>query len=360
MEKLINGYKYNEYKKYIANDMKKKYDLSEDAKRFIQYNYDYLIELYGTITPTNEEYEKIYIDEMKIGYKEYLKEEIILKIKEIFKDTNLNFKIDELNKLKDIITYTEKGYNLSNIEIIKIILYSKNETYRDILLNYLSNTNLNKELIIELIRPISNILIKDLLEDEGSNYLIPYYNKCFNYLENEDIEGNKDETENYYEQTRSNYKITCNTFYIKEMEHFFQNVLIKYLDKLDDENLHIIYNIKKYSLDTCPEATGYTWVKDVYGEVGYDVLDDGENRECACCSYHREYRRQLVGTKKINTINMNCKDVLDNKKNITLVLDMFINNNINYKKLFYSNANEYLIDLLKCKDNIVNKTLIKK
>ena len=128
-----------------------------------------------------------------------------------------------------------------------------------------------------------------------------------------------------------------------EFEYFFQDLIIKCLQHLDNENLDTLLRIKDYSLNNIPPATGKSWRKNIYIEQDRSY----------CYNGHLVHATETVFDRyeEGDNINFNIKKIYDEQKAIINIFRMYLDNNFDYKELLYLNCSDICIELIEVINN---------
>ena len=116
-------------------------------------------------------------------------------------------------------------------------------------------------------------------------------------------------------------------------------------DMLNDKTIELLCRIKECSLNYIPEVAGSINREDIYETVSYDVGD--YDREAACCpGCYTVYDERKIGSKNVSTLDFKEDNFPKIKELIESIFKMFIDDNIDYKKLMEYSENGLVLEIL--------------
>ena len=349
----------------------KRHFKSDILKVVLMFCYQDVYGKYGKLIPTKEKEESIYTDENGIMFTEDIDINYLNEIESLFLDGSYEYKFYDYLRYCNIgdidIKQIKNKYSQLDLSSIRdITLYAKNEYFRNEFFKFLNEKNSDFQTkFCKLIRPISIEvttkskfygyfgsefveLIKNLINgDSNDNEQLKKTYESINECEKFSLDSinygrrNAGQKEIAY-LDNPNIK-TNNVLYICEFEYFFQDLIIKCLQHLDNENLDTLLRIKDYSLNNIPPATGKSWRKNIYIEQDRSY----------CYNGHLVHATETVFDRyeEGDNINFNIKKIYDEQKAIINIFRMYLDNNFDYKELLYLNCSDICIELIEVINN---------
>lgn len=310
------GEYYNTYPNNITNVIQKtanNYNLTDLEELILALNYYDIVGNYGKEVPTDNKDLVTREDSEGHLFTNIISKEIIEKIKKM---TNPNtqlttkfFYATARNHLfKKDITELEKKYPNISLDKIKMLFdMTKNEEYYDLYLTLLNKCDeRTQELILEYIKPVSNVLSTNLEKyignyqlgsnncNHNNHFLFQQEIKLLSYLDDkkEKNEYQKNEKFQLIKNELPNWDI--NIYYIKEIEHLYldQFELIQKVITFPNNNdlLKHLITFKKMWLKTIPNYKNNIVITPIYTteNIVYDDLPFEHNFNILTHSYEKK------------------------------------------------------------------------
>lgn len=361
---LEQRYFKNPERKNLSQNVLKRHIKDKLMNVVLMLCYHNVFKKYGSLIPTIYESEQTFTNSMGIMFTEDIEDDYLNEVESLFLDGSYEYKFyDYLRYVNigeiDIKKIKSEYPNLNSSTIRDVTIYSKNSSIREQLFKYLSNKSDEfQSKVCSVICPITIELTTDKklnccnekkFTDMVMNLIKGKENKI------EDIDYLYNEISNLH--NKYNIK-NSNLIYMCEFEYLFQDLLISMIEKIDEGNIDILLRTKKFSLENIPKITGEIKRIPKYKEVSYEVIDCGpDDRENALYPFHTESNLVEDGEHIINNIDYSEKEVLNEKKAIIKVIEMFLIGNIDYKELFEFDCSIYINNLI---EFINNKEKVKK
>jgi len=338
----------------ILNNIIKRHEYDKSLIRILVACFDYIDDKYKKYIPTNDDYGIFKVNEMGIKFYLDIDEEYLRELESLFLEDNYEFKYYDIYYLKNLCNMDIKDIKLKypNIRIstIRNILMYKDKEKLDDTFAYLNDKT--DEFQINYCKLITPIII-DVTTDKGV-YSYDVLTGCI-------IDGDKFIPYNHYDgldvyeyvwkydseckSLKDKYYKTNNTKYIEYFNTYFEELLNKYRDMLNDKTIELLCRIKECSLNYIPDVTGSINREDIYETVSYDVGD--YDREAACCpGCYTVYDERKIGSKNVSTLDFKEDNFPKIKELIESYLKMFIDDNIDYKKLMEYSENGLVLEIL--------------
>lgn len=338
----------------ILNNIIKRHEYDKSLIRILVACFDYIDDKYKKYIPTNDDYGIVKVNEMGIKFYLDIDEEYLRKLESLFLEDNYEFKYYDIYYLKNLCNMDIKDIKMKypNIRISTIrnvLMYIDKEKLDDTF-TYLNDKS--DEFQINYCKLITPIII-DVTTDKGvysydvltgciidDDKFIPY-----NHYDGLDVYEYVWKYDSECKSLKDKYYKTNNTKYIEYFNTYFEELLNKYRDMLNDKTIELLCRIKECSLNYIPEVTGSINREDIYETVSYDVGD--YDREAACCpGCYTVYDERKIGSKNVSTLNFKEDNFPKIKELIESILKMFIDDNIDYKKLMEYSENGLVLEIL--------------
>lgn len=341
-------------KKCILSNIIKLHEYDKNISRILVACFDYISDEYKIYIPTNDDFAIAKVNEMGIKFYLDFDEDYIRELESLFLDDNYEFKYYDIYYLKNLCNADLKDiktkYPNIRISTIRNVLMYIDKDKLDEIFTFLNDKSDDFQInYCKLITPV----VIDVTTDKGI-YCYDIFTGC---LLNEDrfCPYNHYDDLNVYEYVwkydsecknlNDTYYKTNNTKYIECFNTYFYELLNKYKDVLDDKLIEFLCRIKECSLNHIPEVTGSIVRENIYETVSYYGGDD--DREAACCpGSYLVYEEKKVGEKNVSTLDFKEREFSKIKELIENIFKMFIDGNIDYKRLMEYGENGLILDIL--------------
>ena len=357
-----------ETKRNYAKEILKRHNTNHLLDRFILFSYFNIDSKYKRLVATNKkswEEDVIKTNEMGISFVEDIDENYLKTIENLFFDSNYTIKFYDIFYYHNIgnkdIDEIKKDYpNIALNTIRDVLLYSDKKEL-DKVFSYLNDKN--KDFQAKFCKIITPIII-ELTEEDPIYFKGDFlgFQKYVDYITNKGIHNNRKEKEildNTYKGMREIYikdhnKLkTNNPYYIQEFNSYFKDILFHNIDKVKEENLDILNNMKEYSLNNIPLATGNKKEEQIWDIVTHGIDYPGDFATNGSESW-QSY--EPVGTHTINTIKYKKKKIQKQKEIIKDIFNMSLEKKIDPIQLLKYDESEYVVGLL---ENLEEKGKVK-
>lgn len=337
----------------ILREIIEKHNYDRLLCRILAGCFDYISDEHKIYIPTNDDFAVAKVNEMGIRFHLDFDEEYIRELGNLFLDDNYEFKYYDLYYFKNLcnmdIKFIKKKYPNVRVSAIRCVLMYIEKDKLDDVFAYLNNKSLNFQSdYCKLITP----LIIDTTTDKGT----------FNYNEFVDclLDKSKFCPYNHYDHLNvyeyvwmvdsetnflnKGYYKTTNTMFIESFNNYFEDLLNKFSNKLDDNLIGFLCKIKECLLNHIPDVTGDIHRENIYKTVTYYCGDD--DREAACCPGCYSVDEDIViGQKNVSTLNFKENEFSKIKELLEEIFKMLLNGEIDYKKLMKYNQNDLILDI---------------
>lgn len=347
----------------IRDKIIRRHNLDEVTKLVLAFCGDDIYIKYGTLATTVNSYEKDFTNEMGIMFVNDIDDNYLKLISLLFENYEFNkfdFPYYKNMGLIDINEIMKKYPNLSMSTIRDITMYSVDGDTRNKLFYILNEKNFDyQEKVCKLITPISMSLLNNnsYVNDEFYEFKYNLSNKDFNFdkdyldelfctLHEECVERCKN---------KKDYKKYMNLYFLCEFEYFFQELYMLLYSKIDDENLDMLLKVKEYVISTIPNPSGKIEVIPLFKTERYEYTTYSSAEEWeAAIGGTTEYGDELVhyADKIINTIKFQKKEILGRKKEIMIMMqekienDLTIDECLSSEKIVNLQCKKYIEDLM--------------